>query len=116
MQISAKNLTGTTEVDILNQLYRLLADLRSPQEVQAFISSFMTETERLVFAKRLAVAWLLEQGFSYEEIGKQLNVSSATISSAAVLRHKPEMKGAYRKLFLATWTRVMFRKLQFWHR
>lgn len=116
MQISAKNLTGTTEADILKQLYRLLADLRTPHEVAEFLSCFMTDTERLVFAKRLAIAWLLEQGFSYEEISKQLNVSSATISSAAELRHQPQMTGAYRKLFLATWTNRLSRKLKFWHR
>jgi len=116
MQTSAKNLSPTIEADILNQFDRLLADLSHPAEVKTFLSSFMTHTERLVFAKRLAIAWQLEQGKSYEEIGKALNVSSATISSAAEIRQKPEMKIAYEKLFLASWFRASFKKLQFWKR
>ena len=114
MQTSAKSLAPTTEADILNQLYRLLADLHQPKEVKKFLDSFMTDTERLVFAKRLAIAWLLEQGQSYEEIAKALNVSSATISSVAEIRQKPDMNMAYQKLFLANWTRVARKKLQFW--
>lgn len=114
MQTSAKSLTSTDEAVILRQFYRLLADLRHPGEVKQFLTSFMTQTERLVFAKRLAIAWLLEQGQSYEEIGKALNVSSATISSVAEIRQQPEMKIAYEKLFLASWATAALKKLQFW--
>lgn len=116
MQTSAKNLTTAAETDILDQFYALLANLKRRKEVRDFVTSFMTPTERLVFAKRLAIAWLLEQGLSYEEIGHQLNVSSATISSVAEIRQKPAMKLAYEKLFLDTWLLTLRRKLQFWKR
>ena len=83
MQTSSKKLTKKQQQKIIQQFITLLSDLRHPDECQAFFESFLTKTEQNVFTKRLGITWMLHQGRSYEEIKKQLKVSSATISSVA---------------------------------
>ena len=116
MQVSTKNLTPADEDQLFEQFYTLLADLSSPQEIELFFTSFMTPTERLVFAKRLAIAWLLEQGKSYDEINAQLRVSSATISSVAEIRQSQGMQLAFRRLQLDRWAQNLLKRLKFWHK
>jgi uncharacterized protein YerC len=111
MQISAKNLTRSTESGIVNQLYSLLADLRTRAEVKAFLNDFLSETEQTVFAKRLAIAQLLTEGKSYKEIKASLKVSSATISSVAELIDKPGMALAQNKIELDRWAETVVNKL-----
>lgn len=114
MQVSTQNLSQADEDILLEQLYTLLADLNSPKEVKLFLTNFMTPTERLVFAKRLAIAWLLEQGKSYDEINQQLRVSSATISSVAEIRQSQGMQLAFRRLQLDRWAKDLLSRLLFW--
>ena len=116
MQVSTKNLTQADEDQLFEQFYTLLADLQSPQEIELFFTSFMTPTERLVFAKRLAIAWFLEQGKSYDEINQHLRVSSATISSVAEIRQSQGMQLAFRRLQLDRWAQGLLKRLRFWHK
>lgn len=114
MQVSNHGLPREKEARLLEQLDTVLADLHSPKETTAFLSSFLTPTERLVFAKRLAIAWLLEQGKSYGEISKQLKVSSATISSVAELSQSQGMQLALRRMELDVWTKNLQQFFFFW--
>lgn len=114
MQISTKALTPATEEHVLDQFYSLLADLTKPQDIQSFLSSLMTPTERLVFAKRLQIAWLLKQGLSYDEITKKLKVSSATISAVAEAKNSRGMNLAYKRLHLDEAAERVMNKMWFW--
>lgn len=116
MQVSNKSLKPATEELVLDQLYSLLADLKRPQDIQSFLSSLMTPTERLVFAKRLQIAWLLKQGLSYEDISKTLNVSSATISSVAESKNTQGMSLAYKRLHLDKVAGKVVDKVWFWNK
>ena len=52
---------------------------------------FLTPSENIVLAKRLAIALYLEKNKSYEEIRRSLKVSSATIASVqSMLEHRSE--------------------------
>lgn len=114
MQVSTKTLKPATEEHVLDQFYSLLADLKKPQDIQSFLSSLMTPTERIVFAKRLQIAWLLKQGSSYDEISKKLNVSSATISSVAESKNSIGMNIAYERLHLDEVAGKVVDKIWFW--
>lgn len=116
MQVSTKTLTPDAEEHVLDQFYSLLADLKSPQDIQSFLASLMTPTERLVFAKRLQIAWLLKQGMSYDEISQKLNVSSATISSVANQKHTHGMTLAYKKLQIDATAEKIVEKVWFWQK
>ena len=56
-----------------------LAGLRTKKDVADFLEEFLTPTERVMFAKRFAVAFLLTKGYCYREISQILRVSISTI-------------------------------------
>jgi len=116
MQTSNKPLSTAVAERILDQFYCLLADLHQPQEVQSVLVGLMTPSERLAFAKRLQIAWLLHQGLSYEAIAKELNVSSATISAVAETKDLSGMNLAYKYLKLDDKAEKAVSKLWFWQK
>lgn len=66
-------------IEILRSLYRLVADLRRPEEVAIILEDFLTKTERLMLAKRLALAKLIMEGYDEVTIHRLLHVSKGTI-------------------------------------
>ena len=114
MQTSAKDLTKKQHQQITDQFITLLADLNNPEESRAFFSSFMTDTEQQVFAKRLAIMWMLHRGLSYEDIHQQLHVSSATISSVASQIDQPGIKLALDKIEIDNWADKWATKFRNW--
>jgi len=60
--------------------------IRDKQEANQFISDFLTPTEKIMLAKRLAIAFLLEKNYDYRAIQKIIRVSSGTINSVSTTR------------------------------
>lgn len=59
------------------------------ETVQNFIADLLTPTEKIVLSKRLAIAYLLEKGFSYETIEDILKVTSSTVGTISLmLKHR----------------------------
>ncbi len=81
MQLSKRGVKGDLEKQILNTLYQVIADTKSPGEAEKILGDALTEVELMTVAKRLAIAKYLRSGKSYEEIHDQLKVSSATIAA-----------------------------------
>lgn len=59
---------------------KTLIGIRSSKDVDEIIGDLLTPTERIMIAKRLSIAFLLNQGYEYREISKVLRVSFPTIS------------------------------------
>lgn len=81
MQISKRALNPKLEKEIKKMLSQVVADLPNNEKAEIFLQDFLTETEYIVLAKRLAVMYYLSKGSSYEKIKKEVKVSSATIAS-----------------------------------
>lgn len=81
MQVSKQKMNKILEKQIFEVLYQLLSDAKTSEEVAALLHDLLSETERQVFAKRLAIALFLDKGRNYENIKNTLKVSSATIAS-----------------------------------
>lgn len=81
MQISKQDVSRKVEKKIFKCLYQVLADMRKKAEVEKFLDDVLSETERMVLAKRLAIASYLSKNKSYETIREELKVSSATIAN-----------------------------------
>lgn len=64
----------------MDQLISAFRDPKSEKDIKGLFESIFTKTEKLMLAKRLAIAVLLEQGLSYPEISSAIKVSSVTIS------------------------------------
>lgn len=78
-QISRFPLKPKIAKEITNSLWWVVANLRTEDEVSKFLGDLLTTTEKTMLAKRLAVALMLEKGFTYWQIRDTLKVSTATI-------------------------------------
>lgn len=91
----------------MEQIYKILAqiiaDTSSADDAQALISDLFSETERRGIAKRLAVALMLSNGQSYNEIKRKFGVSSATIARIQESLDKPGIKIAISKVKTDEW-------------
>lgn len=103
MAKSATPLPKKISQDILSRFFQVTGDLRTGSEARLFLTDFLTESERMTFAKRLAIAVELEDGKSYEEIRKIYGVSSATISSVAEMMSKDGVQLALKKVKTEQW-------------
>lgn len=103
MQVSKKKLNKTIEKQIFNIFYQLIVDIKSLQEAETIMTDMLSETERQVLAKRLAIAIFLDKGRSYENIKNTLKVSSATIASVQEHMGDPGMQMTLQKVKAEEW-------------
>ena len=64
-----------------------LTRLKDKTEADQFISDLLTPTEKIMLAKRLAIAFLLEKDYDYRTIQKVLRVSTGTITTVNIARN-----------------------------
>jgi len=113
MQVSKKKVTKSIQQKITNLFCQVLADMTKKEEIKIFIRDFLTDTERTVLKKRLAIAVYLEKGHSYQTIKKDLKVSSATISNVDKMMRKSS-EGfvlAFKRLEAEEWANKVSKKV-----
>ena len=64
----------------LMELYTVITSISSIDECKAFLADLCTYKEVEQMAQRIASAKLIMQGKTYEEVIKQTDISSATLS------------------------------------
>ena len=64
---------------VIGELYEVIAELKSKDEVVRFLFGLFTPSEVLMISRRIQVAKMLIKGLTYIEIGKQLGISDQTI-------------------------------------
>ncbi|MFH0863821.1 MAG: Trp family transcriptional regulator [Candidatus Gottesmanbacteria bacterium] len=94
-QVSKYPIAQAVYEQIFELLHRVFSESTSKEDASNLLEDLLTPTERIVLAKRLAIALLLSKGYSYSNIGKILRVSKPTIA-AVNLSLKYEGKG-YKK-------------------
>ncbi len=95
----------------VEQLAELLSDLRNPDEVQEFLQAFLSKTELQTLSKRLEIIRLLSQQAAYQEIQKQLKVSSATVAGAASFLETAIAKKILYHISVAQWATSWSKKV-----
>ena len=68
-----------SEQDLM-ELYAVITSLKSVDECKAFLADLCTYKEVEQMAQRVTAAKLIMQGKTYEEVIKQTDISSATLS------------------------------------
>ena len=66
--------------DSLGTLFRAILLLKTEEECRAFFDDLCTITELQDMAQRLKTARLLAEGKNYQEISREVGISSTTIS------------------------------------
>lgn len=110
MQSSSKKLNKTIQRQISKMLNQVLADAKNEEEVKVLLQDLLTDSERLAMSKRLAIALYLDKGRSYENIKKNLHVSSATIAGVAEQMGNPGMQMAINKIKAEQWAEEWSKK------
>ena len=64
----------------LNALYRLIAEIRDPGDVEILFEDLCTRKEVENMAERIFAAKLLLEGKTYNQVMSQADISSATLS------------------------------------
>lgn len=114
MQTSNTKLDPDFENKLKEELAVVLSDLKKPELVLEFLSTFLTNTELTVLAKRLAILKRLHENCSYEQIQKDLAVSSATISSVAQIKDTAASNRIIDMLSVHDWASQAADKIRVW--
>ena len=96
-QVSRNPLSKESNYEIQATLWWLLARLNNDSDVGNFLNGLLTKTEKIMLAKRLAVAFLLSKNYNYRDISNALKVSTSTIVRIKEATNKAE--GGY-ELFI----------------
>ena len=80
-QISKYPISHQLTGRIFELFLKTLIEIRSSDEAERFITEFLTPTEKVVLAKRITIALLLEKGYDYRSIQQLIHVSAPTIRS-----------------------------------
>ncbi len=78
-QVSKVNLHASIQTGIYDQFYWVISECKSRGELESLLNELLSKTERIMLAKRLAIAVLLTKGYSYRDIRSVLRVSFPTI-------------------------------------
>lgn len=89
-----------------------ITDLKDTLETKIFLTDFFNESENEAFSKRLAIAYWLKKGRSYNNIKENLKVSSATIASVQSAMSKPGFKLAIKKIEAEEWANQWTEKIK----
>ena len=86
--ISKKRLDPRVQKQILYFFKTIIADLKTEEETAAFLDSLMTNTEKLMLAKRLAMVVLLTERIPDSEIVKTLKTTHSTVEKMKLMLDK----------------------------
>jgi uncharacterized protein YerC len=80
-QISKRELDKDIESEMFREFWLSLSKLRSADIIASFFSDLLTDTEKIMLAKRFTIAILLLRGKRPVEIKETLHVTNSTIGS-----------------------------------
>lgn len=112
MRTSQQKLNPSLKRQIAKTLAQTIADIKEFDEAESFLNDFLTTAEYDTFAKRLAVGYWLKKERSYNNIRRNLKVSTATIASVQSMMKKPGFKLAIKLLEAEEWANQWYDKIQ----
>lgn len=78
--ISKRKLNSEITDHLNNSLVFLIKELSSKGDVEKFLNSIVTETERLMISKRVVAAFFLKHNIAERDIAETLKLTPATVS------------------------------------
>lgn len=77
--VSKKKINEKIFFQISEYLVLTLTEIKDKKEMEVFLKAFLSQTERLMLAKRLAVAYLLNENVLEDKISQMLSIGKPTI-------------------------------------
>lgn len=85
-RVSPRPIKKEVEKEITDNLGWTFSQLKSEPVAKDFLGDLLTDEERLMLAKRLAVIYLLKEGFSYAKISEALKITPVTIGKIRLIQ------------------------------
>lgn len=82
-QVSKNQLNNKIYEQIFLLFPKFLYRMSKKGHENDLINAFFTHTEKIVFAKRIAIAFMLNKGYNYRTISQKIKVSTSTILRVA---------------------------------
>lgn len=82
--VSKKKVDKKVLDEILDFLVIVLAGVNDENEMRMLLDAFLTSTEKVMLAKRLGIAYLLEEKVALDEISDSLSVTRPTIDKIRI--------------------------------
>ena len=83
-QVSRRFVSKKTEERILNLFVSAVVLVQTPKSAVSLIDDLLTPTEKVRLSKRFSIAFMLLEGYDYDQIQVALKVSSATVGRVAL--------------------------------
>lgn len=80
-KVKISSMNRDDRYELLDELYNMISILDSKEEVKNFFRDLLTPSESLMLARRIAIAKMLIEGATYDEIKKKLSVGYDNIKS-----------------------------------
>lgn len=112
MRVSKTPVNSRTFAQTANTIHQAVADLKTPQEAEVFLKSFLNHAEYLTLVKRVAIAYWLDSGKSYNNIKQNLKVSPATIASVSENLKLAGVQATLRKIKAEEWATQWSEKIK----
>lgn len=103
--VSKRKIDSNVEKQLNDCLVGIIRDLNNTSDTEKFLDSILSSTEKIMIAKRIAVAFLLKYNIEWKAIGKTLKITPETI-----FRHKLWFE-SHKEGF-----EIVFRKMKKYHR
>ena len=92
VNVSKKYLERNLKNKIWAGFLKEIAEVKSESGIEQLFEKLFTSSERIMIEKRLAIFYLISQGFKYREIGQMIDVVPSTISFVKKGFKKPPKK------------------------
>jgi uncharacterized protein YerC len=99
-QVSKRKIDPKVERELLDSLSYAIKELKTKADVDQFLTAALTKNERIMIAKRVLTAYLLDNGVEEAKIGRSLKLTNSTITRFKMLieLHKDGFKIMFSKL------------------
>lgn len=82
-QVSKNKLNSKIYERIFTLFPQFIYRMTSKGKQIELVDAFFTHTEKTIFAKRIAIAFMLVKGYDYRQISSKIKVSTGTIANIA---------------------------------
>ena len=83
-QVSKRVLSKSIQERLFQNFWEIFAQIKKPKEVAIFLEDFLSPTEKVMLAKRLAIAILFSKGYDHRSISSLLKVSTSTVNNISI--------------------------------
>lgn len=80
-QVSKYQLSNKVYAKIFTLFPQFLHQMTNHGKQSELVNTFFTRTEKIVIAKRIAIAFMLVKGYAYDQIRSKIKVSTGTIAN-----------------------------------